>query len=356
MNHIAKIQAALPKYELDALFLTSPIGRRWATGYLSSGGALVVTETVSLFITDSRYIEGARKEIADAEIVQIGIGETYAALIEDFLTKHQIKTVGFEEDVMTQGTYTNYASKLSAKLVPAQALVDNLRQSKSIQERDFIRKAQEITEKTFAQVLEIITPDMTEKELAAEIIYRLLKNGGERMSFEPIVVGGERSSMPHGKPGDHKLAGFVVMDFGAVYKGYCSDMTRTIAIGHATDKMKNVYNTVLDAQLAGIAAARAGVVGKEIDKAARRVIQKAGYGDYFGHGFGHSIGLEVHETPNALRAAPQEERAFPKGAVISAEPGIYLPGEFGVRIEDLLYLTETGNENLTGTPKDLIIL
>jgi len=356
MNQIAKIQNVLAEYEIDAMLLTGAINRRWATGFASSAGALVITSSESVFITDSRYIESAKATIKDAKVVQIDIGQSYTDLIGKTLEQNDIKILGFEEDVMTQGTYTSYEKKLGAKLKPAQALLDTLRQSKSEEERDYIKKSQEITDKTFTQILSIITPDMTERELMAEIVYRLLKNGGERTSFDPIVLSGSRSSSPHGAPGDHKLEGFVTLDFGTVYKGYCSDMTRSIVVGQATDEMKRVYQTVLEAQLAGIAVARAGVIGKEIDGAARAVIAQAGYGDCFGHGFGHSIGLEIHETPNALRANPIEERAFPKGSVISAEPGIYLPGKFGVRIEDLLYLTETGNENLTSSTKELIIL
>jgi len=159
--------------------------------------------------------------------------------------------------------------------------------------------------------------------------------------------------MPHTTPGDDTLAGFVTLDFGAVYEGYCADMTRTVSLGEPTAEMRRVYETVLAAQGAGIAAARAGVVGREIDRAARDVIKAAGYGDYFGHGFGHGLGLEVHESPGA---GPAETRPLPAGAVVSAEPGIYLPRKFGVRIEDTLYLTETGCEILTKTPKDLIIL
>lgn len=356
MNHIKKIQHALPEYKVDAMLLTGAINRRWATGFPASAGALVVTPSKSIFITDSRYIEAAKAAIKDAEIVQIEVGQSYADFIGKALEQSGVKTLGFEEDIMTQGAYTNYQKKLDVTLTPAQALMDNLRQSKSEEERDYIQKSQDIVDKTFAQILGIITPEMTERELVAEIIYRLLKNGGERTSFDPIVVSGPRSSLPHGVPGDHRLEGFVTIDFGTVYQGYCSDMTRSIIVGEATDEMKQIYDIVLEAQLAGIAAARAGVMGKEIDGAARNVITKAGYGDYFRHGFGHSIGLEVHETPNALRANQVDERVFPVGSVISAEPGIYLPGKFGVRIEDLLYLTETGNENLTRTPKELIIL
>ncbi|MGI5936914.1 MAG: M24 family metallopeptidase, partial [Oscillospiraceae bacterium] len=198
-------------------------------------------------------------------------------------------------------------------------------------------------------------PGLTEREIAAELTYRMLKYGGEGNSFDPIVVAGKKSSMPHGAPGDEVIqkGDFVTMDFGCVKNGYCSDMTRTVAVGGASGEMRRIYEVVLAAQEAGISAARAGVPGEEIDSAARKVIEEAGYGSYFGHSFGHSLGLEVHETPNA---APKAKAEMPEGAVISAEPGIYIPSKFGVRIEDTLYLTGQGAENITKAPKELIIL
>ena len=216
-------------------------------------------------------------------------------------------------------------------------------------------EAQRITDKAFSEVCGRVREGMTEKELAAELIYCLYKNGGEGLSFDPIVVSGPNTSMPHGVPGDRKLqkGDFITMDFGVLYQGYCSDMTRTVALGYATDEMRRVYDTVLKAQLAGIAASRAGVTGKEVDTAARDVITAAGYGEYFGHSYGHSLGLEIHEAPNCAQRCPQP---IPAGAVCSAEPGIYLPGKFGVRIEDVMHLTADGAEILTRSPKNLIIL
>ena len=185
---------------------------------------------------------------------------------------------------------------------------------------------------------------------------RMLRHGSEGNSFDPIVITGKKTSMPHGVPGDALIAegDFVTMDFGCIKHGYCSDMTRTVAVGHATEEMRNIYSIVLEAQLAGIAAARAGVPGRDIDGAARDVITHAGYGEYFGHGFGHSLGLDIHESPNAnLRG----ETPMPVGAVVSAEPGIYLPGRFGVRIEDVMVLRENGAEVITRAPKmELIVL
>ena len=212
-----------------------------------------------------------------------------------------------------------------------------------------------LAEKALEEVLPLLKPGAVEREIAAEITYRMRLHGAEGNSFDPIVVTGAKSSMPHGVPGDEviKSGDFVTMDFGCVKDGYCSDMTRTVAIGSATDEMRNVYYTVLEAQKAGIAVARPGVTGAEIHNAGAKVIADAGYGAYFGHGFGHGVGLDIHEQPTA---SPANQRPMPEGAVISAEPGIYLPGKFGVRIEDVLYLSGEGCVDITKAPKDLLIL
>jgi Xaa-Pro aminopeptidase len=215
-------------------------------------------------------------------------------------------------------------------------------------------KAQRIAEKSFEEILPLISGKITEKELSAELICRFLKNGADDKSFDPIVVSGVRSSMPHGVPTDAYIGkGFLTFDFGVKLGGWCSDTTRTVCVGKPDDEMVKIYETVLRAQMAGIAAAKAGVRGSEIDGSARRVIDEAGYGSYFGHGFGHSLGLEIHETPNA---APSNDGEIPEGAVISAEPGIYIPGRYGVRIEDVIYITKDGCENITNLSKTLLIV
>ena len=233
--------------------------------------------------------------------------------------------------------------------------IHSFRGAKEEWELDLMRKAQSITDKAFAEIITRLKVGMTEKELQAELIYCLYKNGADGLAFSPIVVSGPNTSLPHGVASDRVIreGDFVTMDFGAQYQGYCSDMTRTVAVGYASEEMKEVYNTVLKAQLAGIAATKAGIPGGEVDGAARAVIEEAGYGKYFGHGYGHSVGLEIHEAPNCGFASQQ---IMVENCVASAEPGIYLPGKFGVRIEDVLIYKEGGYENITASPKNLIII
>ena len=260
-----------------------------------------------------------------------------------------------EDRKLSYSEYLAYEKDLGRELLGAGDMFITLRAVKSGEELDSMREAQRISEKALEAVLHTIKPGMTEKQVAAELVYHMLLNGSEANSFDPIVVTGSKTSLPHGVPGDKVIqAGdFLTMDFGCLKNGYCSDMTRTVAVGYATEEMRSVYDVVLRAQLAGIDAARAGIQGKVIDAAARKVITDAGYGEYFGHGFGHSLGLDIHERPNAN---PAGEAIMPEGSVCSAEPGIYIPGRFGVRIEDVMILRENGAEVITRSPKELIIL
>lgn len=355
MDNISAIKHAVSSSEIDALLLKESNDRFYATGFRSSDGTVLITKTEAFFFTDSRYIEAAENSISGADVRLTNGKNKIGDLLNSIISDCGIKKLGIEEESLSHGEYLRLEKELSADLVPAQKIMKDLRQVKSRSEIAAIKSAQEITERVFDDILGIIRPGVTEKELAAEIVYRLLKYGGEQMSFDPIVVTGSKGSMPHGVPGDEAVqpGGFITMDFGCVKHGYCSDMTRTVAVGSVTDEMRTVYETVLAAQIAGISAARAGVTGREIDSTARKVIEDAGYGEFFGHSFGHGIGLDVHEYPNA---SPGEIRPLPSGAVISAEPGIYIPGLFGVRIEDMLHITEYGCDNLTNAPKNLIIL
>jgi len=237
--------------------------------------------------------------------------------------------------------------------VPLKGDVDALRQIKSEEELEYLEKAEAIGDLAFEKILTILKPGMTELEVAAELEYQMKKAGAENFSFSTIVASGLNSSMPHAIPGEKKLeeGDFVTMDFGCTYKGYCSDMTRTVVLGKASEKQKEIYNTVLKAQLAALDAIKAGVTGKSVDKVARDIITEAGYGECFGHGLGHSVGLFIHEEP---RLSPAGETVLEENMIETVEPGIYVPGFGGVRIEDMVAVTKDGCKNFTHSPKELI--
>ncbi|MGL5514812.1 MAG: M24 family metallopeptidase, partial [Sporomusa sp.] len=262
--------------------------------------------------------------------------------------------IGFESDFVTWQVYQQLASCLPAiELVPVQ--LDCLRMIKDRQELALLTTAVEIADRAFDQALHMIKPGVTELEIAFELEYRMRKLGAEKPAFDTIVASGVRGSLPHGRASNKVIeAGeLVTIDFGAVYQGYHSDMTRTVAVGKATDKQRDIYAVVLAAQLAGIGAVKAGKTGKEIDHIARQIITAAGYGEYFGHGLGHGVGLFIHEDP---RLSPAGDIKLAKGMVTSVEPGIYLPDWGGVRIEDLVVVTTAGCTVLTASSKDLIEL
>lgn len=354
MNHIKQIAGRLDEYGLDGMLVTSQHGERYAMGFHGEGLALITKEDCWYF-TDSRYIEAANKEIFGAHIDCVGRGRSHRMLAAQIVQQQTLAKVGFESDCMSVDALKLYQKELSCTLIAAPGLISGLRAAKDEDELACMRRSQAITDRVFANILDFIRPGMTEREVAARLVYELMRLGASKPSFDPIVAAGSNGSMPHAVPGDTVIepGTFVTMDFGGVYKGYCSDMTRTIAVGRPTQEMRQVYDTVLRAQQAGLSAARAGIPGCQVDEAARQVIEQAGWGKYFGHSLGHSLGLEVHESPNF---SPAEQSILPVGAVLSCEPGIYLPGRFGVRIEDVVILTEDGCENITASPKTLIVL
>ena len=341
--------------EVDGLLLTSRYSRHYGAEFDIAEGVAIVTVKGCRYFTDSRYIESAQNNLKGFEVLEVNRDNSYSKRINDAIADFGVTVLGYEENYLTVGELMSYEKNLNAKLVPFNKQINGFRGVKEEWELELMRKAQKIADKAFAEVLPRIKTGMTELELQAELIYCMYKNGAHGLSFDPIVVSGPNTSLPHGVAGERIIqeGDFVTMDFGVLYYGYCSDMTRTVAVGYATDEMKKVYDTVLQAQLAGIAVTKAGVPGIEIDAAARKVITDAGYGPYFGHGYGHSLGLEIHEAPNPNPGNPDP---MPENAVASAEPGIYLPGKFGVRIEDVTIIKKDGCENITGSPKNLIIV
>ena len=356
MDKIREIQKKLQEKELDAVLITDEKNQRYATGFAFTDGAVVVTREHAYLITDSRYVEAAEQAVTErTKVILFGQNRRLVPCIQEILQNEKIEKLGAEEEKLSYQEYLRYEKALDLHLIPAQEIFQDLRASKSEDELEYMRAAQRISERALEDVLGLIRPGITEREIAAELNYRMMRYGAEGNSFDTISITGKKTSMPHGVPGDEVVrdGDFVTMDFGCLKGGYCSDMTRTVAVGHVTEEMRKIYDIVLEAQLRGIENARAGITGAEIDKAARDVIANAGYGAYFGHSFGHSLGLDIHEAPNAM---PRSQTIMPEGAVISAEPGIYLPGRFGVRIEDVMILRKDHAEVITAAPKQLIVL
>ena len=354
MKNLQKYLSILSE-EVDGLLLTSRYSRMYGAEFDIAEGIAIVTKAGCRYFTDSRYIESAQNNIQGFEVIETNRANPYSQLLNQAIADFDVHTLGYEENYLTVGEFMGFEEKLNAKLVPYNDKIYGFRAVKEDWELARMKKAQEITDQAFTEMLGKIKPGLTEKQLQAELVYSLLKNGADNVAFEPIVVSGPNTSMPHGVPGERVVqeGDFITMDFGALYQGYCADMTRTVAVGYATEEMENVYNTVLKAQMAAIEATKSGMTGKEIDGIARQIITDAGYGTYFGHGYGHCLGMEVHEAPNC---GPSGNVEMEPGMVSSAEPGIYLPGKFGVRIEDVVIFTEAGCENITKSPKNLIII
>ena len=354
MKNLDKYRSILDG-EVNGLLLTSRYSRHYGAEFDIAEGVAIVSKAGCRYFTDCRYIESAQNNIKGFEVLCVNQFTGYIQRLKEAIADFGITTLGYEEGYLTAGELHHYQKELDVKFVPYNKEINGFRGVKEQWELDRMLKAQQITDKAFSEVLTRIKVGMSELDLQAELIYCLYKNGAQGLSFDPIVVSGPKTSMPHGVAGDRVIqeGDFLTMDFGVLYQGYCSDTTRTVAFGYATEEMKQVYNIVLKAQQEAIAATRAGVPGSTIDGIARKVISDAGYGDYFGHGYGHSLGLEIHESPNLNM---RNHEPLPAGAVCSAEPGIYLPGKFGVRIEDVTVLREDGCENLTKLPKELMIL
>lgn len=348
-----RIAKSLP--ENTAALVYTPISRRYLTGFESSLGFLLISKDDICLFVDGRYILAAKQTVKNC---RVELFSKISDSIKEFVSKNNIKTL-YCEDTLTVAELKRFKEMLPNVEVTAdcglRTDIETLRLTKSDYEVECIVKAQRIAEKAFQETLNFIKVGVTEREIAAELEYRMKCYGSQMPSFDTIVVSGVKSAMPHGVP-DGKLieAGdFVTMDFGAVFNGYHSDMTRTVAVGFATDKMQSVYDTVLKAQIAAEKTVKAGVKCSDVDKAAREVIAMVGYGKYFTHSTGHGIGLEIHESPTVSQLS---ESVLQAGNVISDEPGIYINGEFGVRIEDMLFVTEDGSKNLTNCEKSLIIL
>lgn len=351
---LQKLIAASSRF--DGVLITSPENRFYFTGFAASDGFLLVSADRAVFVTDGRYIEAAQKEIHDCEVVlQSSVGTQLA----DIFAEMGVSAAAAETERISVADFAKYAGFLKPiALLPDPALDEIIRQLRAVKtarEVEKMQAAQRIAEAAFDHILGFIAPGKTEKEIALELDFYMLSHGAQALSFETIAVSGKKSSMPHGVPDGNivQQGDFLTMDFGAVVDGYHSDMTRTVAVGAVSERQKEVYNTVLRAQEAVLAALKPGLSCFDADKIARDVITAAGYGEYFTHSTGHGVGVEIHEFPNL---SARSQSILEIGNVVTDEPGIYLPGEFGVRIEDMVLITPDGCENFTHCPKELIIL
>lgn len=342
----------------DAVLVVSEKNRFYFTEFASTFGYLVLMPSnKTVFITDPRYYEMAQSlENDGVEVRQIANGASACGEIADLLRENNVAALGFEDTELTVSEYTSLKEQLADfEFVPVGNHINFVRSFKSEQEIEYIRKAQSITDLAFTAILGYIRPGVTEREIAIELEYQMHKNGAAGLAFDTIIASGVNSSKPHAHPTDKviELGDPVTMDYGARYHGYCSDMTRTIFVGEPSDELRKIYNTVALAQNMGINSAYTGMSGKELDTACREIIKANGYGEYFTHSTGHSLGIDIHEMPYA---SMRSEDILQAGQLITCEPGIYVKGVGGVRIEDMLLFEENGVIDLTTSDKNIIIL
>ncbi len=353
-NRLARLRSAMAESHLDWLIVSSLPNVHYLSGFSGSAGALVIGEDRAEFFSDSRYDIQSHREVKTFRVRIVKGAALFGAA--RWLAGRKSGRIGFESATTPVAVHKKLKETLSGnKLIATGGLVETLRMVKDPGELRLIRDAVHLGSRAFEETVPLLRPGISETEVAAEIEYRMRLLGGERPSFETIVAFGPRTALPHARPGTRKLTPkqFVLMDLGVILSGYASDMTRTLYWGKAPLKAKRIYQAVLDAQLEAESVVRAGLACGEVDRAARRVLDKSGFGRYFTHSTGHGVGREVHEMPGIYR---QNRDPLQEGAVITVEPGVYLPGYGGVRIEDMVVVGKTSGEVLTTTAKELIEL
>lgn len=352
-NRVNSIKAILS--DGQATLISDDVSVFYFTGFPHSEGYLFITKDESYLLVDFRYIEAARKAVSTSKVV---VFKNAFDNINELISAHNISKLLLESDKVSVASYNKMCKTLNAELSDDDLLsqtIEKLRSVKSADEIERLRKAQLIAEKAYLEVLNIVKPGVTERQISVELEYFMKKYGAEKAAFDLITVAGKKTSLPHGVPGDAevKKGDFVTFDIGAVFDGYHSDMTRTVAVGEVSEKQKEIYSIVLEAHLAGLNAVKAGVGGSDVDKVCRDIITNYGYGEYFGHSTGHGVGLEIHEQP---WAGAKSTDILKPNMTVTVEPGIYLPDMFGVRIEDTVLVTENGFESFAHITKDLLIL
>ncbi|WP_433946336.1 M24 family metallopeptidase [Paenibacillus sp. SN-8-1] len=353
-KRVIKLRESLRQRNLEAVFITSAVNRRYLSGFTGSSGYVLITHQKAYLLTDFRYMTQAPQQAAGYEIVEHGV--SVSETLKELLAAERISQVGFEQDDVVFSAYRKYEQELApVQLVPVTGLVELLRVYKDDEELKVMKQAADLADRTFDYMLGILKPGVTELELALEMEFFMRKNGATSSSFDTIIASGERSALPHGVASERVLGNneFVKMDFGALLNGYCSDITRTVVLGTPSDRHRQIYDIVLEAQLHTLEHLRPGMTGAEADALARDIITKCGYGEQFGHSTGHGLGMEVHESP---RLSKLSDTILQPGMVVTVEPGIYLPGFGGVRIEDDVVITENGIRRLTESTKDFIVI
>lgn len=356
MRRVEKARELFETFDIDAMLVTSASNRFYLSGFKGSSGVLLITKEEAILVTDFRYKTQAAEQAKDYRVVMhtAPIPEEVAKLTKEL----SIQKLGFEQDHVTYSSYRTYEGQLHSQeteLVPVTGLVEKLRLIKDESEIKIVKDAASIADAAFSHIIEYIRPGLTEREVSNELEFFMRKNGAVSSSFDIIVASGYRSTLPHGVASDKKIetGELVTLDFGAYYKGYCSDITRTVAIGNVSDELKEIYQVVYEAQMLGMKGIKPGMTGKEADALTRDYIASKGYGDYFGHSTGHGIGLDVHEGP-ALSL--KSDTILEQGMLVTVEPGIYVSGLGGVRIEDDSLITKDGNESLTHSTKTLLTI
>lgn len=339
---------------VDAFYITSPENRLYLSGFSGTAGVLLIDRETACLLTDFRYTEQALRECPGLKIIEVK--DSYLESLSEVAAENGINVMGFEGDHLTHNQFVAMKDKLSGlNLKPTGGLVEQLRLCKDEAEIKYITEAVRLTDEAFAEVLPAVRPGVSEREISLRLEYIMRNRGADGAAFKFIVASGPRSALPHGVASKRIIreGDLVTIDFGAVYRGYHSDMTRTMVVGRAGWMHKEIYNLVLEAQVKAASAVRAGVKASEIDAAARKVIESRGYGKYFGHSTGHGLGLNIHESP---RLSSKDPTILEAGMVVTVEPGIYLPDWGGVRIEDTLLVEDGGSRVLTKSPKEELMV
>ena len=353
---IEKAVSLINEVNADALLLLNESNMHYFCGFSPSEGVVLIFKDGQAFhIVDSRYTEEAQRHAEETGLEVIEINSKFNDTVAELCKKKNIKAIAFENESISLKAYNSYRDALGCEFISIDSRLMRIRNVKDDEEIRLMKEANAIAEKSFIELLNHIKPDKTEKELQAYFDYLMLKNGSDGASFSTILLTGSHTSLPHGVPSDRKIqrGDFVLIDFGATCKGYHSDMTRTFAVGSATDEMKEMYNLVLRAQEAGINSLKAGARCADVYKSAYDVLEENNMGKYFRHSLGHGVGLDIHE---GFSASPKSNDVFEAGNITSIEPGIYIPDKFGIRIEDVCIVTNNGNENISTVNKEFMII